>query len=519
MIITHDPHRPGAGSRQVLHDYVLRSDGTLPVVIGVFNTIGTTPAEAMRGMELMRDASRASIAFQHITINPRHNLSGRQRDLAVSRILRMLGAEDHSYVLVEHHKERATPDRANHHFHLVIGHVGPNLKALDMSHSYARLEAVARSLEIDFGEELTTTRRPKAVAYFARRMGRDDVADQVLKMASEFGETMPQAAISRTRRHWAKAHGIEIAKARHEIETAWRSSDCASSFERAIAECGYVLTPGLKDGVWIVMSGRLQLGALNRFLRHPQDEVAARMADAVRAHHNPEGDLGLVYVVEPNISPSNPNDRMSEPVFSERWTEPSSNDLVIADPDPVDIDPDDAAVRHVLEDSRKRVAESFIISKASTIEPEEPAELIRKREAYRSALRAARDAGNREEAARKELRKLEAERPKTIFTRIASRLTGRLAKLDASYEEAKRVHEAAKKDLRFRERHAQSLKVALASGEAAWEKEQRETDQKSVLLVHGNEPDLGRNRPRGVTNDRNGQREDKPRSWPDLRNP
>lgn len=109
MIITHDPHRPGSGSREVLHDYILRSDGMPPVVIGVFNTIGKTPAEAMRCMELMRDASRASIAFQHITINPRHNLSEHQRDLAVSRILRMLGAEDHSYVLVEHHKERATP--------------------------------------------------------------------------------------------------------------------------------------------------------------------------------------------------------------------------------------------------------------------------------------------------------------------------------------------------------------------------------------------------------------------------
>ena len=424
MIITHDPHRPGSDSRQVLHDYILRSDGTPPVVIGVFNTIGTTPAEAMRGMELVRDASRASIAFQHITINPRHNLNERQRDLAVSRILRMLGAEDHSYVLVEHHKERATPDRANHHFHLVIGHVGPNLKGLNMSHSYARLEAVARSLEIDFGEELTPTTRPKAVAYFARRMARDDVAERVLEMASQTGETMPRSAISRSRRRWAKIHGIDIARARQNVESAWRSSDCASSFERAIAEFGYALRPGLKDGVWIVMSGRLQLGALNRFLHLPQDEVAARMEDAVRAHHNPEGGLGLVSVIEPNISPSNPNDRMSEPVFSERWTEPSSNDLVIADPDSVDIDSDDAAVRHVLEGSRKRVAESFIISKAPTIEPEEPAALIRKREAYKSAVQAARDAGNREEAARKELRQLETERPRTIFTRITSRLTG-----------------------------------------------------------------------------------------------
>jgi len=186
MIITQNPHGLVADDGDILHDYVFRDELKPPRLIGVFNIIGETPCRAMRAMEMMRDASRASIAFQHITINPKHNLSEQQRDLAVSRILDALGAEDHGYVLVEHFKERSVTDRADHHFHLVLAHVGPDLKALDMSHSFARLEAVARSLEIDFGEELTPTTRPEAVAYFARGMGRDDVAERVLVMHDSY---------------------------------------------------------------------------------------------------------------------------------------------------------------------------------------------------------------------------------------------------------------------------------------------------------------------------------------------
>ena len=110
---------------------------------------------------------RASTHFRTLTINPKHNLSEQQRDLAVSRILDALGAEDHGYVLVEHFKERSVTDRADHHFHLVLAHVGPDSqKRSNMSHSFARLEAVARSLEIDFGEELTPTTRPEAGGVF-----------------------------------------------------------------------------------------------------------------------------------------------------------------------------------------------------------------------------------------------------------------------------------------------------------------------------------------------------------------
>jgi len=185
MIITQNRHGLAPDEGDILHDYVFRDEVKPPRLVGVFNIIGQTPGRAMRAMELMRDASRASIAFQHITINPKYNLSEHQRDLAVSRILEVLGADDHGYVLVEHFKERAVAERADHHFHLIVSHVGPNLRALDMSHSFARLEAVARSLEIDFGEELTPTTRPQAVAYFARAMGRDDVADLVLEMHQE----------------------------------------------------------------------------------------------------------------------------------------------------------------------------------------------------------------------------------------------------------------------------------------------------------------------------------------------
>ena len=50
------------------------------------------------------------------------------------------------------------------HFHLVLAHVGPDGKALRDSNSYRKLEAVARTLEVDFGHALTASRRTAAVA-------------------------------------------------------------------------------------------------------------------------------------------------------------------------------------------------------------------------------------------------------------------------------------------------------------------------------------------------------------------
>lgn len=204
--------------------------------------------------------------------------------------------------------------------------------------------------------------------------------------------------------------------------------------------------------------------------------------------------------------------------FSNWSSEAGPNNLIVVDPDPHDAENVDTAPSRVLRCSDAGSVGTRIPETVLTAAMHEPAELLKKRVFHKSAVQAAENAAKHEEAARDELRRLEAKRPKTGVARIAGWLTGRTAEFDVMYDEAKRVHEAAKKELSFRERHAQSLKVALACGEAAWEKEQRETNQESVSLVHENKPDLGIG-PGGFMHDRNGQREEKSPSWPDLRNP
>ena len=99
--------------------------------------------------------------------------------------------EEHGYVLVEHFKKPGDPRTGR----ITISTLSSLtsvliLRALDMS---AQL-CPSRSRCTLFGGRfrrrgLTQTTRPEAVAYFARAIGRDDVADLVLEMHHENGTT------------------------------------------------------------------------------------------------------------------------------------------------------------------------------------------------------------------------------------------------------------------------------------------------------------------------------------------
>lgn len=248
-------------------------------VVSMDNVAARSPLEAMRAMERLRDGSRAVVAMQHITISPRHPLSPEQRDEAVQRIVQALGAEDHPRVLWEHAgKARATPDGCDQHFHLVLSHVGPDLKALNMSSSYARLEAVARSLEIDWGEELTDTRRHDAVAVQARLLGRDDVAEAVIAMRPADIADLTRSGMTSEARARADRAGHNLPKDRAAVAAAWAASDTPAALRAALAEHGMTVAAGEKAGVWLVMRGDHHVGALDRLAGEKRKAVAARMA-------------------------------------------------------------------------------------------------------------------------------------------------------------------------------------------------------------------------------------------------
>lgn len=242
---------------------VIRIDG-VPV---------SNAADAMAYMQAMRDASRATVACHHISISPRIRLTGEQINDAVQRILAAMGAEDHAYVLWKHgEKARTGEDVADEHYHLVVGHIGPDGRALRDSMSFVRLEAAARSLEVDFGEDLTRSRFTKSVAKELRRIGRDDVADMLTMPPSP-----PPSSMSSKTRAKAERQELDLPEAQAAVRAAWTASDSPAAFRAALADSGFEIANGNRPGVFVIMKNGIDVGALDRIVKEKRAAVAARM--------------------------------------------------------------------------------------------------------------------------------------------------------------------------------------------------------------------------------------------------
>lgn len=229
--------------------------------------------DAMKYMQAMRDASHATVACHHISISPRIRLTDEQVNEAVQRILAALGAEDHAYVLWQHSdKARATTDITDEHYHLVVSHIGPDGRALRDSMSFVRLEAAARSLEVDFGEDLTPSRMTKSVVKELRRIGRDDVADMLTVLPSS-----PTSSMSSKTRAKADRQGLDLPEAQAAVHTAWTTSDSPAAFRAALADSGFEIANGKRPGVFVITKNGIDVGALDRIVKEKRAAVAARM--------------------------------------------------------------------------------------------------------------------------------------------------------------------------------------------------------------------------------------------------
>lgn len=275
MIITTVSHGRTPRDTANLLRHLERQDGQRSRVVAVDWSPADDARGALRAMELLRDGSKAEIAFHHLTVNPRTRLTAEQRDVVVARITRALGAQEHARIVWEHDDKGRSGDGADHHFHLVLGHVGPTLRALDMGHSYARLEAVARGIEHDLGETMTPSRRGRSVAARLRQAGREDVAQAVETSA---GTELPRSATSSRARARADRMGLRSPQeARQAVEAAWAASDTGQALKAALAASGLALEPGRKAGVWLVTQDGAPIGALDRLARVPGAAVEARM--------------------------------------------------------------------------------------------------------------------------------------------------------------------------------------------------------------------------------------------------
>ncbi|GJD99257.1 relaxase/mobilization nuclease domain-containing protein [Methylobacterium isbiliense] len=278
MIINCHPHGRTASATTTLVAHLLSTEGGQCVhLVRVRGSLAQTLAAAVKDFTRLRDGSRATVAFLHLTLSPARPWSGEQRDEAVARIRRALGAEQHGYALVEHAgKPRARGESGDTHWHILVCHVGPDGRALDTAFLHARLEAVRASLEVDFGEPLTASRRTDAVARRLRAMGRDDVAAAV-EAIRPAPDALPRSGLTSATRARLARVGISAPTVRAEVLTAYERSDTGSGFKAALEELGLDLVPGDTPWVWLIRQDGHLIGAVDRLVGRSRAEVVARM--------------------------------------------------------------------------------------------------------------------------------------------------------------------------------------------------------------------------------------------------
>ena len=275
MILTTKRHGRSKRDIRNLVAHLNKQVGQQSHVVRIDNVPLSNANDVLRYMSSMRDASRAKVACHHISISPRIHLTDEQRDEAVQRILSAMGAEDHAYILWKHsEKARTDEDIADEHYHLVVGHIGPDGRALSDSMSYVRLEVAARTMEVDFGEAITHSRLTKSVAAELRRTGRDDVADLLTMPPS-----LPPSAMSSRTRAKADRKGLDLPEAQAAVRAAWTASDGPAAFRHALRESGFDVATGSRPNVFIVTKGGIEVGALDRVVREKRAAVAARMKE------------------------------------------------------------------------------------------------------------------------------------------------------------------------------------------------------------------------------------------------
>lgn len=290
MIVTTTRHGRTRRDARYLLAHLSRRDVQRSRVVHVGAPVADERA-ALDYMQALRDGSRATVSFHHLSLSPGQPLTDEQRDEAVRRVLAAMGAEDHAHVIWEHAQKRRRGRDVDAHYHVVVSHIGPDGKALRDGRSYVRLEAVARALEADFGHEIIPGRRPAAVAAELERQGRPDVAARV---RGEAAPEPPASAMSSRQRARAERHGVSLPDMRVAVRQAWEASDSPAALQAALAEHGLGVAQGDKAGVWIVTGpDGMPLGALDRLAGERRRTVATRMQEETHDHGTATRDAGF----------------------------------------------------------------------------------------------------------------------------------------------------------------------------------------------------------------------------------
>lgn len=244
--------------------------------IELLNSAASSLDEVMSDMMIARDGSRAKDAFLHLSISPARDMSHDELRQVAGIVARHFGGEENQAALVFHEKDRAN-GKGNRHAHLVLGKVSPEGDVIPAGFEKIRMETAMRIAEFEMGEPATLGRHHTSSIKWLRENGRQDVA-QWLDLAHGSNPEKPKSPASPAKRQMIqRAAGTDLATVTTTVRDAWARSDNPQAFAAALAEGGFEIQQGQKDGVFLVVKDGVQVGALDRLLKEKRRDVAQRM--------------------------------------------------------------------------------------------------------------------------------------------------------------------------------------------------------------------------------------------------
>ena len=265
---------PHGRSQRALHDLQehLLKPGQIVTVDRVVGLCANDLSGALDEMAFVRIGTKCEISLQHIALSPRQQLTTEQVDQMVDVTLAAFDAARHGHVLVVHaDKPRAMEGGADTHYHLLLCQVGPSGRGLDTSHSYARLEASMRILEFDWKEDITPSRHKRQVCTILKKRGRPDVAAAVQASAPT---SPPRSAMSSRGRARAERVGVDLPDLVVRLRAVCAIRPEPAAFISWCDANGLAVRRGSEPNVYVIAKDGIPLGALDRMLRRPRDQVA-----------------------------------------------------------------------------------------------------------------------------------------------------------------------------------------------------------------------------------------------------
>jgi len=228
-------------------------DGERAVLWQLRGFEATNIKDAFRDVQIMAGATKAQQPFFHVQVRNREGetLTRPQWEQAADRIERMLGLAGQPRAISFHTYER----NGDEHMHIAWSRIDQNtLTAIPLPFFKQRLKKISRELELQFGLQPVTNRRPDRIKY----------------------------APTRAEEEQARRLGFGPHDVRNTIRDCYERSDCGASFQAALDHEGMILAKGEKRD-FIVIDREGGVHALGkRILDDTASKIRARLSDLSR---------------------------------------------------------------------------------------------------------------------------------------------------------------------------------------------------------------------------------------------